>query len=72
MPKPTQYRALSYQIAGRSIVVAGLARPGQRAKQPIKDVIDYLQAHRFHTLISLEDPTKNLETARYTANQNNI
>lgn len=72
MPKPTQYRALFYKIAGRSIVVAGLARPGQSAKQPIQDVIDYLQTHRFHTLISLENPNKNLETARYTANQNNI
>ncbi len=60
MPKPTQFRAIKYHIAGRSIEVAGLARPGLRGKQTEDAVVTYLQTHQFHTLISLEDPTKNL------------
>ena len=60
MPKPTQFRAIKYHIAGRNIEVAGLARPGLRGKQTEDAVVTYLQTHQFHTLISLEDPTKNL------------
>ena len=64
MPKPRQFRALSYQIAGRTIEVAGLARPGHAGKQSIPSVLDYLQDHQFHTLVSLENPKENKETKR--------
>ena len=60
MPRPTQFRAIKYHIAGRSIEVAGLARPGLKGKQTVDKVIDYLQTNQFHTLISLEKPTDNL------------
>ena len=60
MPKPTQFRAIKYHIAGRSIEVAGLARPGLQGKQTEDAVVTYLQTHQFHTLISLEKPTDNL------------
>ncbi len=69
MPKPTQFRSIKYRIADRNIEVAGLARPGQKGKQTVNEVITYLQAKQFHTVISLEDPDKNLEAKRIISEQ---
>lgn len=58
MPKPTRFRAIQYNIAGRHIEIAGLARPGLQNKQSVNEVVTYLNKHRFNTLISLEHETK--------------